>query len=79
MRGLYEIVFALDFGGKCLLVHFLVFFYAVSDFLFSEFVMSCSFTETALQETNRNVLARFIVRNTSIKIPSSLLYIFALN
>ena len=34
--------------------------------------MSCSFTETALQETNSNVLASFIVRHTSIKIPTIL-------
>ena len=38
-----------------------------------------SFTETTLQETNSNVLARFIIRNTSIKIPSSLLYLLLIN
>ena len=79
VQCLYEIVFAWDFGGQWLLVHFLVCFSAVFDFLFSEFVMSCSFTETALWETNRNVLARFIVRNTSIKIPSSLPYLLLIN
>ena len=79
VRGLYDIVFAWDLGGKCLLVHLLVCFYAVFDSLFSEFVMSCFFTETALQETNSNVLACFIVRNTTIKIPSSLLYLLLIN
>ena len=35
----------------------------------------CAFTHTAVQKTNSNVLLRFLTRNTSMKIPSSSLFL----
>ena len=39
----------------------------------------CAFTHTAVQKTNSNVLLRFLTRNTSMKIPSSSLFLLLNN